>query len=76
MHVCQKENKIKTDITNTTNTKQEKNTARIIIRNDIKKPLNFFVEELNKLKFSLKYNEIQNLVYQEKMLNIQKMRIF
>ena len=66
VHVCKKENKIKTYITNTTTTKEEKNTARIIIRNNITKPLNFFVEELNKLKFSLKYNEIKNLVYQEK----------
>ena len=66
VHVCKKENKIKTDITNTSTNKEEKNTARIIIRNNITKPLNFFEEELNKLKFSLKYNEIKNLVYQEK----------
>ena len=66
VHGCKKENINKTDIANTSTTKEEKNTARTIIRNNITKPLNFFLEELNKLKFSLKYYEIKNLVYQEK----------
>ena len=41
IHTCKKDNKIKTDITNTTTTKEEKNHARIIIRNNITKPLNY-----------------------------------